>query len=103
MKNESLIVRKESKKSVRDVDIKPMIHRLELLNRETDETIICITTLLSAGSSENLKPELLFTALREKCIHDISLAGIHRTGLYILQKGRMVEPLDPDAVMGHKD
>jgi len=103
IESESIIVRKESKKSVRDVDIKPMIHKLELFNCEADKTIMCISALLSAGSSENLKPELLFTALKEKCIHDISLAGIHRTGLYILQKGRMVKPLNPDAVMGQKD
>ncbi|HHW48349.1 MAG TPA: DUF2344 domain-containing protein [Clostridiaceae bacterium] len=100
MKSESVVVKKESKSKVRDVDIKPMIHRLELTNYEKGKSTVCISAFLSAGSSANLKPELLFSALKEKSMPDIRLAGIHRTGLFISGKGKMVDPLDPDVLKG---
>lgn len=52
----SVIVMKKTKKSEKEVDIKPMIHELRLLEHGE------IFMRLSSGSASNLKPELVMDA-----------------------------------------
>lgn len=92
----AIIVKKETKSKVRDVDIKPMIHQLCL--GDSKEGIFTVNSLLSAGSSENLKPELLYDAFADTFGHGIKLKAIHRTGLFVNRNGVMVDPMD-DAVL----
>jgi len=94
----SIIVKKETKSKVRDVDIKPMIHHLCL--GDTEEGVFTINCLLSAGSSANLKPELLYDAFAETFGEGIKLKAIHRTGLFVSRNGVMVDPLDNTVLKG---
>lgn len=101
MQKPSITVKKEGKRGMRDVDIRPMIHKLDV--RPGDESsfqdgghknILCISMLLSAGSVANLKPELLISALNEVTGLDTRVERIHRTGLFVEKGGKILEPLD---------
>ena len=94
----SIIVKKKTKSKVRDVDIKPMIHQLYLIDLE--EGTFTINSLLSAGSSANLKAELLYDAFAENFGLDIKLKAIHRTGLFVDRNGVIVHPLDDEVLEG---
>lgn len=51
-----IIVTKATKKSVKETDIKPMVHRFEFKDNQ-------LVMQLACGSAANLKPELLISAL----------------------------------------
>lgn len=55
---EQIVVLKKSKKSEREIDIKPLIYQMN-----PDEGTQEIELLLAAGSEENLKPDLVMNAL----------------------------------------
>lgn len=96
----SVIVMKKTKSKVRDVDIKPMIRQINLEGlKDGTFTINC---LLSAGSSENLKPELLYDAIAENFGPGIRLKAIHRTGLFVDRNGVATDPLDDAVLKGEK-
>jgi len=57
---DSIWVMKKSKKSEKQVDIKPMIHQVDVLKDK-------LYLLLDAGSASNLKPELLMEAFFDYC------------------------------------
>lgn len=99
-KNE-IIIKKEGKGGIKDVNIRPLIHKLEVypLNfvwpgYEGFKTAFCIEGLLGAGSVANLKPELLLTAFAEQADFKIGAARIHRKELYVDRDGKMVNPLE---------
>lgn len=58
---ESIVILKKTKKSEKEVDIKPMIYSLSI--KEDAEFGYAIYMKLSAGSANNLKPELVMEAL----------------------------------------
>lgn len=96
-----IIVRKEGKSGVKDVDIKPMIHDAEInflkqmpSGYEEFRASFCLTARLSAGSVSNLKPELLITALSDKTDLSIGAVRIHRKELYVDKKGMMANPME---------
>jgi radical SAM-linked protein len=122
-----ITVKKEGKKGIRELDIRPMIEELKLKNikdasdaSDVDvflknyikaqsnldllppsyniENIYCLSMLLSAGSVANLKPELLFTALNEFMNKDIKLVKIHRSGLFVSIGGVLRSPLETFAL-----
>jgi radical SAM-linked protein len=124
---EEIIVKKEGKKGIRELDIKTMILQIKLkdmkkefnnsevdtylqnyIKAQTDisllpptyslKNIFCITALLSAGSVANLKPELLFAAIKEFTQKDVRLIKIHRSGLLVSQGGSLINPLDASAL-----
>ncbi|HHV99912.1 MAG TPA: DUF2344 domain-containing protein [Clostridiaceae bacterium] len=94
----TIIVKKETKSKVRDVDIKPMIHQLCL--GDSEEGTFTVNSLLSAGSSANLKPELLYDAFADTFGPGIKLKAIHRTGLFVSRNGVMVDPMDDRVLEG---
>ena len=57
MASDQIVVLKKTKKSEREIDIRPLIHHMT-----ADETG-CITMQVSAGSAANLKPELVMETL----------------------------------------
>ncbi len=62
LNREKIMITKQSKKGERTIDLKPHIHKLEAyhrLNAETDAEEIGFHMFLSAGSEENIKPELV--------------------------------------------
>lgn len=93
MSLKELVVRKESKKGTREVDIRPMILDLSLSDAPST-----ISMLLRAGGEANLKPELLVSALNEKEFCDLKIAGIKRTGLFVSRGGSICHPLDERAL-----
>lgn len=100
LKNEVIMVKKEGKGGIRDIDIKPMIHKLELYpvnvilaGYEEFETIFGMKSMLSAGSIANLKPELLLAAFAVKSDIKIGTARIHRKELFVDVDGKTVNPL----------
>jgi radical SAM-linked protein len=106
-------VTKEGKQGNKKVNIRPMIHRLdakavsenELKAGEYDAfyrqgSLFCVSALLSAGSTANLKPELLVTAIGETLGMEIRIIKIHRTGLYVSMNGEMRSPLDSRVLSG---
>lgn len=54
---EHIPITKESKKSTREIDLKPFIHILRAVDRRT------VFMRLTAGSAENIKPELVMEAI----------------------------------------
>ncbi|MCX7842163.1 MAG: TIGR03936 family radical SAM-associated protein [Clostridia bacterium] len=116
MEKPEIIIKKESKSGARHVDIRPMIHRLEISTecknvflldyidsllegftggtKYTRQEINCLNTRLSAGSAANLKPELVVLALNQLSDVEIRLLKIHRTGLYVERDGRIYAPLE---------
>jgi len=60
MAQDSILVMKKSKKSEKQVDIKPMIHKIDV---QKDK----IYMLLDTGSTSNLKPELIMEAFFDYC------------------------------------
>ncbi|MDO4619583.1 MAG: TIGR03936 family radical SAM-associated protein [Lachnospiraceae bacterium] len=86
MARESIIVRKKTKKSEKDVDIRPLIGKLALKEAEEDgsrKLVVCITC--ATGSMENLKPVVILQAVSEQLELAHSLAEgvlIRRTEIY---------------------
>lgn len=133
MQKAEIIIKKEGKGGVKNIDIWPMIQKLDvkifaankadgqqnadtcmnsslmkyidnLLNAKMYnskyeiENIFCLSTLLNAGSVSNLKPDLLLTALNEVADLGINLLKIHRTGLLVSKGGKLLDPLDENAL-----
>ncbi|MDK2799421.1 MAG: hypothetical protein PWP27_790 [Clostridiales bacterium] len=80
LKSNELIINKEGKKGVKQVDILPQIHSLNI--EEQKEKTVVFTMRLSAGSLSNLKPEMVLQAM-EKYIEgfEVDFAKIHRVRL----------------------
>ena len=57
-----LVTTKKSKKGERELDVRPMIKELSL---SLEETSLVLESLLAAGSTDNLNPELLLKLLRD--------------------------------------
>ncbi len=86
---------KKTKKGERQVDIKPMIHSIDIVSQHEDG--ITIKALLSAGSKANLRPEQLTEALLDFANISYSselLVQIHRLDLYLFQDGKWVTPVE---------
>lgn len=106
MSKSSIIVKKQTKNSLKDIDIKPMIHKLDIVEIDDKhynelpksdsecESVLYLNMLLSAGSVANLKPELLVTALSEELDLKVKFIRVHRTGLFINVEGRISDPMD---------
>lgn len=80
---DKIIVEKESKRAVKDIDIRPLIHKLEIIDFDQSNGRGCISALLSAGSVANLRPDLMIEALKKYQMPEAKLEAIHRTGLYL--------------------
>lgn len=79
-------VKKETKKGLAEINIRQMILGLEAEAVNTGEHILHM--ILSAGSIENLKPELIVSALSEHLDNRLICKNIHRTGLYVDKEAR---------------
>lgn len=132
LKQDVLMVKKEGKSGVKDVNIRPMIRELTAvgiargtvdLNAShpglnsfiadyvkkldsygaaysgcSSDKVFCLSAGLSAGSVANLKPDLLVQALSESGGLSLKIMKIHRTGLFILKEGKVMDPLDSAAL-----
>ena len=77
-KQESIFIMKKTKKSEKEVDIRPMIHQLERRGEQ-------IFMKLATGSVANLKPETVMMALCKQCEIEYEPFGIqiHRVETYM--------------------
>jgi radical SAM-linked protein len=99
LKGEIRIIKK-TKSGMKETDIKPMIHSIgvESMTRASNNegctgNVFKISTVLSAGSRGNLKPEQVVEAVSSMAGEPIKLLSIHRTGLFIESGGEIIEPL----------
>ncbi len=88
LKEEQLIVEKESKKGIKHLDIRPHIYSLNVVGCEGSK--LTLDMLVSAGSRFNLKPEMVVDALRRTSGEDIHIVKIHRTGLFGENVGQLM-------------
>lgn len=97
----SVIVKKEGKAGVKDVDIRPLILKLEAVPEtrkppgyEEFGSAFRLKAVLRAGSSANLRPELLATALSGESGLGFKACRMHRSGLFVEKGGRFADPMD---------
>lgn len=95
----SITVKKETKRGVKDVDIRPMIHSIELADDNMQNNTVVISMKLSAGSKANLKPELVIEALNGAGLY-VKIAKVHRTELFVDYEGQFKNPLDASVLTG---
>ena len=72
---------KKTKKSEREVDIKPLVYKITVMeNNEKPEFFMQVST----GSIDNIKPEFVLNAIYEKCGLDYNPLAIqiHRQEVY---------------------
>ena len=77
LRQESILVSKKTKKGERTLDIRPLIYEYSI----ADE---CLSVMVSAGSEENLRPELIMAACMDykAYAYDAFAFLIHRKELY---------------------
>ena len=95
LEQEEIIITKVNKRGSRQVDIKEMIHSIDVLDQNPEEVII--RTMISSGSKANLRPEELVRALLDFAgtSSDLELfLQIHRLNLYLPKNGSWVTPVE---------
>ena len=77
----SFVIVKQTKKSEREVDLKPLVYEFKV---KEDESGPVFFLKVSTGSIDNIKPELVLASLYEKCglTYDENAIPIHRLEVY---------------------
>ncbi len=86
MDRESIIVTKKSKKSERQIDLKPGIYQMDVC--EDDSLGNCIHILCNASSGDNLKPDFIVQTMLSSVEH-LKL-HVHRLDMYTLIDEKLV-------------
>lgn len=95
LEQREILMVKKTKKGNRQIDIRSMIHNMDLVNQDQDWIII--KAMLSTGSKANLRPDQLAEALLDfaKISYGAELSlEIHRLDLYLFQDGKWVTPVE---------
>jgi radical SAM-linked protein len=87
------LIRKKTKKSEREVDLKPLVYALEVSADENGSPSFFLK--LSAGSTDNIKPELVLASLYEKLgiPFEEQAIQIHRLEVYARDEAGELVPL----------
>jgi radical SAM-linked protein len=87
------LIRKKTKKSEREVDLKPLVYVLEVSADEDEHPSFFLK--LSAGSTDNIKPELVLASLYEKLgiPFEEQAIQIHRLEVYARDEQEALVPL----------
>lgn len=80
----ALPVEREGKKGVKNVDIRPLIYRLEV-----DKNELCLRMLLGSGGAGVVRPGEVLTLLRLSATQN----KLHRAALYVAIRDSLQEPL----------
>ena len=90
---ESFNIIKKTKKSEREVDLKPLVYEIRV--DEVDGAPVFFLKV-STGSVDNIKPELVLASLYERChlIYDENAIQIHRCEVYARDEQEQLIPLD---------
>ncbi|MFO7819738.1 MAG: TIGR03936 family radical SAM-associated protein [Halanaerobacter sp.] len=88
------IIRKRRNKDDRELDLKPMIFTIDVI--EVQGKIATISLMVQTGSAGNVRPQEVIRALAQKfeVIKRPSLINIHRTGLYIKKRDAFFTPFE---------
>lgn len=91
----SFTIMKKTKKSEREVDLKPLVYAFDVIEENGKP---CFYINVSTGSVDNIKPELLLTSIYEKLglEYNESAIAIHRKDVYAIDEktGEKVSLLD---------
>lgn len=90
---ESFHIIKKTKKSEREVDLKPLVYELRV---EEQDGLPAFFLKVSTGSVDNIKPELVLASLYERCglVYDENAIQIHRCEVYARDEQEQLIPLD---------
>jgi len=94
MAMDSIMMTKKNKKGkIVDIDIKPLINTLSLLDYRDDSFVV--SSILATGSKQNLNTNIFIPKLLEVLAIDIDPldVDIKRNDLYFKQDGQLVSPL----------
>ena len=95
LNQKEIIVKKRTKSGIKDTNIRDMIYDLNIELQPCDSVnIIKITMLVSAGSKENLKPDLLIESLFSFLDLNFEIDRIHRTKLFVKAQDQLLDPMD---------
>ena len=88
----SFVIVKQTKKSEREVDLKPLVYEFKV---KEDESGPVFFLKVSTGSNDNIKPELVLASLYEKCglTYDENAIQIHRLEVYARDEQEEFIPL----------
>lgn len=88
LNSDEIIVQKKSKKNETTMDIKPLIYEFAVVNEQEGK----VEFLLSAGSVNNLKPELIYKAVFDKYGFEANdhFLDIVRVDLYTGDKDNLI-------------
>jgi radical SAM-linked protein len=89
---DSFVITKKTKKSEREVDLKPLVYRFEAQEGENGAEFFL---QVSTGSVDNIKPELVLSSLFDRCgvIYDENAIQIHRLEVYGRDSESELKPL----------
>lgn len=89
LSREDWVMTKRSKKGVREVDIKPLVHEIKYWVKE-DEVILNV--LISSGSREHLAPDLLVKLIQENTTNcdEEAFVEIKREEMYFMKEDKLV-------------
>ncbi len=90
---ESFNIIKKTKKSEREVDLKPLVYEIRV---DEVDGAPAFFLKVSTGSVDNIKPELVLASLYERChlIYDENAIQIHRCEVYARDEQEQLIPLD---------
>lgn len=83
IKKEEIIIEKKTKKGFKDINVRPMIHRLKQVNNEIKATLSC-------SNSENLRADKLQEILTQ---NGIKIKKVLRNSIFVLNDNKIEEPL----------
>ena len=86
------LIVKKTKKSEREVDLKPLVYQFFV---EGDENAPQFHISVSTGSVDNIKPELVLSSVYEKCglVYEDAAIQIHREEVYARDENGALIPL----------
>lgn len=90
---DQILIQRQSKKKVREVDLKPLLRELKVLELAGD---FSLEMIVQTGSKGNARPEEVIRALAkyDEGIAEVPRTWIHRQGLYVEKAGRLFTPLE---------
>ena len=89
----SFVIMKKTKKSEKEIDLKPLIYDLKVQGTEEQPEFYI---KLSTGSTDNIKPELLLSSIYAAAglEYDANAIQIHRNDVYAEEDGTFISLLD---------
>ena len=90
---ESFNIIKKTKKSEREVDLKPLVYEIRVVD---PDGMPAFFLKVSTGSVDNIKPELVLASLYERCglTYNENAIQIHRCEVYAHNEQEQLVPLD---------